>query len=973
MSPQRRTAVINILLIVLSLAIAPFALRAQSTAPRPIAIEDYAKFKRITGASISADGKWMLYTVAPNEGDATLVVRSLDGDTVHEVVRGANASFSDNGRWVGYFVDPPAEAGRGRRGAGGRGATPPAPTGGSSAASEPAPSRTFEVIDLSNGTKTPFPSVGSFAFSPDGEWLLIRPRSAQATPATAGAGGRGGRGGAGGGAGGENEGPGTDLLMRQLATGTQRYMGKVGSYAFDESGGLLAYTVSGEQRLGNGVYLMTLANGEQRTLDAAEAEYSQLTWSEDGAHLAVLRGDKPKGKVQRDHVVLSWRNAGTPGMQAATFNPAKAAAFPKDMVISEFTAPRWSPDGARLLVGLKEQEDEKPTSTDPQANVDVWHWKDDDPQSVQIVRLAQARRATKAAVLDVAAGTLRQIADDEMATISPTDDLTWAVGRIETPYAGAVEWGATKADFYRVNLASGERTLIERGLSRTMGLSPDGKWFVYLKGGRVQAYQLATAAKHVIDGGRSFVNAEDDHDYEKPIYGLAGFSADGKSALVYDRYDVWALPLEGGQPVCLTKGEGAKQEIRYRVVQLSARGGGGGRGGGGRGGAGSEEPIDLDKPLLLSTFGEWTKKSGFSELQPGQTPASLLWADKAIGTPTPAKNADRVIFTQQTFNEYPNYWVADKRLTSPRQVTDAMPDIFKDYAWGTKKLVDFKNSRGVKLQATLTLPAGYEPGKKYPMIVYFYELVSGTHHNFSFPVYDDRPHMSTYASNGYLVLQPDVRYVIGRPGTSALDCVTSAVKKVIELGYADPKRVGLQGHSWGGYQSSFIVTQTDMFAAVVTGAPPTNLTSFVGTLYRSSGTLQQGITEVGQVRMGRDKTPWSAEALYESQSPVHHAPKIRTPFMILHGTADGSVDYGQGLEFYAAARRLGKPVILLSYPDEAHHLGRRENQKDFQIRMRQFFDHYLKGEPAPLWMTEGVPQLKKGQDPTILPLPPEKK
>jgi dipeptidyl aminopeptidase/acylaminoacyl peptidase len=226
--------------------------------------------------------------------------------------------------------------------------------------------------------------------------------------------------------------------------------------------------------------------------------------------------------------------------------------------------------------------------------------------------------------------------------------------------------------------------------------------------------------------------------------------------------------------------------------------------------------------------------------------------------------------------------------------------------------------------------------------------------------------MATYASNGYLVLQPDVVYEIGKPGTSALDCVTSAVKKVIELGYADPAHIGLQGHSWGGYQSSFIVTQTDMFAAVVTGAPPTDLTSFYDTLYRSSGNIQQGIMEVGQVRMGAGVTPWSAHVLYESQSPIHNAPNIKTPFMIMQGTADNAVDAGQGLEFYAAARRLGKQVILLSYPDEPHHLGKRENQKDFQVRMKQYFDHYLKGAPAPLWMTDGVPQIKKGQDPLVV-------
>jgi dipeptidyl aminopeptidase/acylaminoacyl peptidase len=408
------------------------------------------------------------------------------------------------------------------------------------------------------------------------------------------------------------------------------------------------------------------------------------------------------------------------------------------------------------------------------------------------------------------------------------------------------------------------------------------------------------------------------------------------------------------------------------VTQLG-RAGGGGRGGGRGGGGGAQEPIDTSKPLLLSAFGEWTKQSGYSELAPGGSPTKLIWADKNVGSPIAAKNADRIVFTQQTFTEYPNYWTADKRFGGAKQVTDAYPTIFNDFAWGSKKLIEYKNSKGQRLQGTLTLPAGYEPGKKYPMIVYFYELMSDTHHNFSFPVYDDRPHMSTYSSNGYLVLQPDVRYEIGKPGTSALDCVSSAVKEVIKQGYADPARIGLQGHSWGGYQSSFIVTQTNMFAAVVTGAPPTNLVSFYNTLYRSSGNIQQGITEAGQVRMGRNVTPWSAHELYESQSPIHNAPKITTPFMILHGTADGSVDYGQGLEFYAAARRLGKPVILLSYPEEGHHLGRRENQKDFQIRMRQFFDHHLKGAPAPLWMTEGVPQIRKGLDPLIIAPPTTKK
>lgn len=188
-----------------------------------------------------------------------------------------------------------------------------------------------------------------------------------------------------------------------------------------------------------------------------------------------------------------------------------------------------------------------------------------------------------------------------------------------------------------------------------------------------------------------------------------------------------------------------------------------------------------------------------------------------VGAASAARKADRVMFTQQSFTESPDVWVTNKAFAAPRKITDANP-MLGEYAWGTKVLIDYKIRTGEKLQGTLTLPANYEPGKKYPMLVYFYEKMSNTHDNFSMPAFDDRPQMSTYASDGYLVFQPDVTYEIGKPGSSAVDCVTAAVRKVIEMGYADPKHIGLQGHSWSGYQSSFIVTQTNMFAAVVTGA-----------------------------------------------------------------------------------------------------------------------------------------------------------
>jgi dipeptidyl aminopeptidase/acylaminoacyl peptidase len=913
---------------------------AASNGGKPIAIEDYARFKRIAGATLSSDGKWMAYTVTPNDGDGALTIQSLDTPAKHVIPRGTGAAFSPSARHVAYFINPPAGRGRGA----GRGTA--APAGGAPAA--PA-ARAFELFDLASGVKTSLPAVASFSFSPDGEWLIVRPQGATPAPAETGR----GRGAAEPATPAAPTGPAGDLLLRNLSNGQQRYIANVDTFSFDQSGALLGYLVRGQNRLGNGVYMMTLKTGEQAMLEGANADYAQLVWSPRGAHLAALRGDKARDKVHRDNVLVAWTNldSGT-GWKAVTIDPAKIGGFPAGMVISEFAAPAWNTDGTRLLVGLKAQEPELTASTEPKANVDVWHWKDPDPQSVQIVRLNQDRRAVLSAVVDLAAGSVRQIADDDMRSVDPARDLRWGIGRIDKPYRGQIAWGGNKVDLVRVDLSTGARTPIETGLSRTMGISPDGKWFLYLYKGRVHSYELATGKKTAIDGGRNFVNVEDDHDYEKPIYGVAGYTSDGKSVLLYDRYDVWAVPLAGGsQPQNLTRGLGAKQEIRFRIARLDPPG---------LRPTGPEgQLIDLAQPISLSAYGEFTKKSGYFSMAPGQPPVPLIWVDKAVGAPIVANKAPRMIFTQQTFREYPNYWIADTRFNDARQVTDADPELLKEFAWGSKTLVDYTNSKGQKLQATLTLPAGYEPGRRYPMIVYFYEIMSNTHHSFQIPPYDDRPHMSTYASNGYLVLQPDVVYEIGKPGSSALDCVGSAVKKVIELGYADPRRIGLQGHSWGGYQSSFILTQTDMFAAVVTGAPPTNLVSFYGTLYRSSGTIQQGITEVGQVRMGTNVTPWTHHELYESQSPVHHVTNIKTPFLILHGTADGAVDWGQGLEFYAAARRNGKSVILLSYPDEAHHLGRRENQVDFQVRMRQFFDHYLKSVPAPDWMVNGVPAIRK--------------
>ena len=807
------------------------------------------------------------------------------------------------------------------------------------------------MLDLTNGNKVDVSNAGGFQFSKGSQWLAIKMNAANAAPASETAAGASGRG--------------TDLVLRKLATGVTQNIGNVSQYEFNDAGSWLAYAVDAENHLGNGVYAMNLATGDTRALDNSALTYDGLAWAEGSKSLVALRGDTPKGKTQRENALVVWLDA---SQSAATvWDPSTDASFPKDFVLSEASAPRWTRDGARVFIGIKPQSGAVVESSEPKANLDIWHWQDVELQSEQILRVAQARRATYASVFTVGAVGSKafvRLTDNPLETITPTANGLLAVARDPGPYDHDFSEGQpSRADYYKVDTTTGARTPIAKHLLRTMGASTDSRWFLYLVGQQLTAFNLETGKATAIGGPESlrFINTDDDHAAEKPVWGVAGWSKDGKAVLLNDKHDVWSVPLDGSKPAEITGGVGAAQAVELRLTRVFTGGGaGGGRGGrGGGAGAAADEGVDLSQPQTFTATGEWTKKSGFWRTPAGGGPAApLIWLDKSVGGVEKAKNADRIIFTEQTFQEFPDYWVSDSNFTSPRKVTDANPQI-SEYAWGSRTLVDFTNSRGKKLQATLTLPAGYQPGKKYPMLVYIYETLSNTHHEFSMPVYDDRPHMSEYASSGYLVLEPDIVYEIGKPGSSALDCVTAAVKKVIDLGYADPAHIGLQGHSWGGYESSFILTQTNIFAAVVTGAPLTDLISMYGEIYKQTGAWNGGILETSQGRMGADVTPWNARELYESQSPVFNVTKIQTPFLILQGTADGAVDWDQGLEFYQAARKNGKHVIFLSYPDEPHHLAKTPNQKDFQVRMKQFFDHYLLGSPEPDWMKNGLPQTAK--------------
>jgi len=897
------------------LLILPAVILAEQGEKKVLTLDDYPLWKHISSVTISDNGEWVTYGYRPNGGDVILYIKSLENGKIYEVAVGSDPKISGDSRWAAYKISPSEEEAKKLR-------------------KEKKPVQTkVELLDLNSGDKVTYANASSFVFSNDSGFFAVKKDKADK----------------------DAKHDGTDLVLRNLKTGLDLNIGNVGSFDFNFDGVILAYTIDADKKAGNGVYVLELESGAIRPLDSGDADYGQLAWDDNGRKalegfkkgdaLAVLKGKKPEKSVQKENQLLVFMGLGTDKSAKILYNPADDEDFPKGMVLSEKGELRWSEDNSRIFCGIKEQEAELEKSEDPVANVDVWHWKDERLQSVQMVQADRDKRFTYRSVFLLKKKQFIPLTDEAMLTIDIPRNGKYGVGRNNKKYRADVNRGRSTADYYRIDLDTGKRSLIIEELPVTMGLSPDGKYFLYFREDHLWVYAMAGGKHTNISESApvSFVNVDMDTPTDKRSWGIAGWTKDGTGLVVYHKYDVWMLKLDGSLASNLTLGRGDEKEIRFRYVRLDSE----------------ERFLDVSKPLLLSVYGEWTKKAGYFHLKPNGSLEELVYDDVMFGRRIiKAKKADKILFTRETFVDFPDYYASDSRFKKPVKVTDANPQQ-KEYMWGRRILVDYENSRGVKLQATLTLPAGYVEGEKYAMLVYFYEKMSQRHHNYSMPTYDDRPHMSSYASDGYLVLMPDIVYTVGTPGSNALDCVGAAVQKVIDLGFADPDRIGLQGHSWGGYESSFIVTQTDMFACVVTGAPLTNLPSMYNILYKRTGNSNQGALETSQGRFGRDVYPMKDLDLYVSQSPMHHAAKITTPFMILHGTEDGAVDWNQGLEFYTSARRLGKEVILLSYPGEPHHLRKEENQKDFQLRMKQYFDHYLKGTPAPDWMINGLPFLKK--------------
>jgi len=418
--------------------------------------------------------------------------------------------------------------------------------------------------------------------------------------------------------------------------------------------------------------------------------------------------------------------------------------------------------------------------------------------------------------------------------------------------------------------------------------------------------------------------------------------------LLYDKYDLWKVAADGSRAQKLTSG--AAEQVRHRLVRLDAAGGGG-RGGGGFGPSAADQGIDLGKPQYLSLYGEWTKKSGYALLKPGGEVTRLIWLDRGVGSLAKAKDAEIYGYVLQDYDVSPNIFVGGADLKEAKPATKTNP-FQGDYAWGRSELIEYKTDRGRRLQGALLYPAGYVPGKKYPMIVYSYELLSQGVHSYIAPSDRSYYNLSVFTSQGYLVLEPDIVFRPRQPGWSVVECITAGVRKVIQMGIVDPKRIGAVGHSMGGFNTAFLATNTNgVFAAAVAGAPIIDMVSYYGDHHWSSGIAETDHIETGQERM---EVPLYEDLKdYIDNSPYFNTHNMTVPLLLEVGDQDGTVAWHQSIELYNVARRANKNVIMLAYMGEDHGLRQAKNQKDYQRRILAWFGHYLKGEPAEPWIVSG--------------------
>jgi dipeptidyl aminopeptidase/acylaminoacyl peptidase len=887
---------------------------------------DYGKWESLGGGTLSPNGQWLAYLVNRVNEENELRVGAAARDTTVIVRYGSAPAFTGNSRWLAYAIGvSPAERDRLTR-------------------DKKPIHNSVGFRNLATGANEVVKDVTQFRFSADGRFLAMRRYPAEGKRAS-------------------------DLIVQDLERGTKLTFGNVTELAWSDVGALLAFAVETEGGAGNGVQLYDATTGTTRVLDSSPSLYRMLAWREKSEDLAVLRSRTEKEFRDTTHVVLAWTRANAASAMRRELDPAKATGVSASMRVAEHRRPEWAKDGSIVYVGLRPRErasragDSTATaggsdngdvgasqgradstrgkSDDKPSDVQVWHAKDVRIMPMQKVQEQQDIQRTLLAAWHVGDGHVVQLGTDLLETVRVLKGDRFATETDRKPYPFGAKFGRSFSDVYVVDVKTGERRKALEKVRFFYGGSPTGRKLAWYDGKDYWAMDVATGARTNLTSKVQAKFEDPDYDYPgdmTPPADFQGWAKDDRAVIVADEYDLWSLAPDGSGARRLTNG--AADRIVYRYARTSRR---------------DDDGIDVAN-MYVSLFGKRTKQSGFARVR-GTAVERLVLDDASFNRLARADSTDTFAYTRERYDDSPDWFVGSAELRGARQVSATNP-FQKDYAWGRTELVSYRTVAGHDLQGVLVYPANYDASKKYPMIVYPYEMLSQTLNQYIVPTERSYYDPTVWSQNGYFVLRPDIVFRGRDPGISVLEALQPAVRSVTSRGLVDSTKVGLVGHSWGGYEATFVPTRTNMFAAAVAGAPITNFMSFAGAIHWTPGIAEFDHWETGQARM--DVPPWEDVDAYLRNSPAAKVNDLKTPMLMEAGDADGTVDWHQSIEFYNFARRAGKDdFVLLVYPGEDHGLRKKENQIDYHRRINQWFNHWLKGDPAPKWMTDGTTWLER--------------
>lgn len=881
-------------------------------------IQDIMKFKSLQHQTISPDGIWVAASAWPDRGDGEVLVYKVNARTSYKIERGKNPQISPNSQWLSAYQSAGFEE--------------------LEKAKTPAdrPKDALILLSLNDGSTISKPDAKNYIFTNDGNWLIVHyhpevvPDSLKMKAP-------------------KRKGVGTKLELLHLDTSTSVDLNFVTSFSVDSTSSHLVFSFSDTLAANNRLNYIDLYDSAltPKTLHAdSAAHYSNFTWHHQSASLAFVLAIEGKDEKPGDGNLMVWHAAND------TLDMLVADDTESDTVVPVKNSLEWTTKANLLYFGVKSRvaKPENPVKTTEtpdiyhfdsilhDVGVDVWHGNDPRIKTHERIVWRSQQNQSYRSVYHFETKTWTQLADDALSTVLVSENSTRTVGIDDRPYLREQTWDGRYFDLYSVDLTSGERGLLVKRLSSTFQLSPDGSSVVYFddKNWHVYNFDSGISINLTEKLGVPFFNEDHDAPSDPSGYGIAGWSEDGSNVLIYDKFDIWSFSVNHGESMKLTS-DGRENDRQYRVQFYES----------------TDRTFKSGEQYLLSAYNDNLKHTGFYQFTYGNIGTTRLIEDqKRFRFIAKASESDAILFSREAYDEFPDLWVANSRFNRPSRITNLNKQR-EPFAWGKASLVEWKSIDGTPVQGVLILPGNYREGDKVPVLVYFYELFSQRLYEFNPQLVNHRPSFPFYASNGYAIFLPDVRYTEGQPGYSATKFIVPGVQKLIEMGVADPKAIGLHGHSWSGYQAAFMITQTDIFAAVVSGAPVSNMTSAYSGIRWGSGLARQFQYEKTQSRLG--KSMWERPDLYIENSPVFYADRINTPMLIQFGDEDDAVPWYQGIELYLAMRRLDKDVIFLQYFGEPHHLRKYSNKLDYTIKMKEYFDHYLKGEPAPDWIKYGVP------------------